>query len=116
VSQDEAPPGIRRYIDYMARPWSADLRAFNMDVTSTLPRRPKAEWEDRCQHTVTKVEHGDGLIQIRLDYSRSFDSPKALSIGLLDGILGRLRDDALMYFEDIGQGGSFDENIIGARP
>ena len=115
VKEDEAPPGIRRYIAYMGRPWTAAPHAFTMDVTSILPRTPKAEWEDRCQHVVTKVEHGDELINIRLDFHRRFDSPKALSVGLLDDILKRLRADALKYFEDVGQGERFDESIINDR-
>lgn len=115
VSDDEAPPGIRRFIDYMSRPWTTTPYMFNVDITAILPKSPKAEWEDRCQHAVTKLEHGDGLLTIRLDYHRTFDAPKMLSIGLLDETLKKLRVDALKYFEDVGQGERFDENIICGR-
>ena len=112
VSEDDAPPGVRRFIDYICRPWGVQADSYSIDITSKLPKGPKAEWSDRCQHAVTKLEHGDGLITFRFDYQRIFDKPKALSIKLLDGDLQKVRVDALKYFEDVGQGERFDENII----
>jgi hypothetical protein len=115
VIEDEAPPGVRRFIDYICRPWAVKADNYNIDITSKLPKSPKSEWSDRCQHVVTKPEHGDGLVTFKLDYQRVFDSPKTLSIKLLDEILQKARIDALKYFEDVGQGERFDENIIADR-
>lgn len=115
VSEADAPPGIRRFVEYIGRPWGHNADSFQIDIVSKLPKSEKAEWSDRCQHNVSKAEHGDGLINFRLDFHRTFDNPKPLSIKLLDDDLKKVRIDALKYFEDVGQGERFDENIISSR-
>jgi hypothetical protein len=112
VAEDEAPPGIIEFIEYIKRPWKGSADGYSIDITSKLPRRSKDPWFDRCKHTVIKEENNDGLLSIRLDYARSFDPVKDLSVALLDGLLEKTRHDALGYFEDIGKGGRFDEDII----
>jgi hypothetical protein len=112
VTAEQAPPGIGRFIGYVGRPWRTSPDAFTIDVTSKLPKRKKDDFQDRCQHTISKAENNEDLINIRLDYQRDFDIPRDLSIALLDGILQKVRADALSYFEDIGQGDRFDEEII----
>jgi len=116
VLEEEAPPGIVRFLDYIQQPWGVTADAYAIDVTSKLPIKDKKKSGilDRCQHAVSKQEFGDGLVNIKLDWQRRFDPPLKLSVKLLGDILDEAQEDALDYFEDVGQGDRFDAAILSA--
>jgi hypothetical protein len=116
VSESEAPPGIRRFLEHVARPWSASLSAYNLHLTADLAGKKDGGAKDRCTHTLTKSEEGDdNFLTIRLDWMRTFDEKKPPPFSTLEEQLKLAQKEALEYFEDIGQGDRFDENIRNAR-
>ena len=115
VSQEDIPPGIRRYVDYMSKPWGKPSNGYNMSVLSEVSGNGKGTWHDRCEHSVAKSDSDDALINIKLDYIRSYDPEQNLNFPQLDGMLKNLRSSALAYFEDVAQGERFDDNIGNSR-
>lgn len=111
VSQDDIPPGIRRYLQYMSKPWGRPANTYNISVVSDVAVSGKSAWTDKCEHAVAKADTEEALINIRLDYNRSYDPEQNLNLPQLDGMLKNLRSSALAYFEDIAQGERFDDNI-----
>jgi hypothetical protein len=109
VSQDEAPPGISRFLKHVGKPWGTQLEFFNIGITTKLPKVKGTVNFDRCHHGVAKQEHGDGLTTIRLDWQRYLEAEKNLSMTSLPELLKGAQRDALAYFEDIGQGARFDD-------
>lgn len=109
VSEDEMPPGVRRFIRYVAKPWDASLDHFNIDVTSMLPKVKHTAHFDRCTHLITKPENGEPLVTIRLDWQRFLPEDRTLSSKSLPELVEHAKADALAYFEDIGEGARFDE-------
>jgi hypothetical protein len=113
VDDEAAPPGVRRLLEYCARPWKASLESYNLQLTAPLGTPTKtAGYEDRCIHTITKSElDEDNLITVRLDYQRTFDDEKNLSMSSIKGLLNSAKQSALDYFEDIAQGDRFDDEF-----
>jgi hypothetical protein len=109
VAEDEAPPGVTRFLKYAAKPWDATPEAFNLNLTVALPKSKETVSGDRCIHSFTKAEDGDGLITIRLDWQRQFDGDKKLSMSTLPDLLKTAKKDAMSYFEDVGEGARFDD-------
>jgi len=109
VSEGDVPPGIVRFLKRVAKPWNTSLDAFSVDVTTKLPKVKSTARYDRCIHQFTKPEDNEGLVTIKLDWQRLFDEEKRLSITVLPALLASAKNDALDYFEDIGEGGRFDE-------
>jgi hypothetical protein len=111
VSQEDVPPGIRRYVQYMSKPWGKESNNYSVSVVAEVAPRGKDNWYDRCEHLVAKGEAEDALVNIRLDYNRAYEPEQNLTFSQLDGMLKNLRSSALAYFEDVAQGERFDDNI-----
>ena len=113
VDDEAAPPGVQRLLKYVARPWRVSLDSYHLQLTAPL-RTPKTTgYEDRCIHTITKSElDEDNLITVILDYQRTFDDEKNLSMSSVRGLLNSVRQSALDYFEDVGQGDRYDDKLI----
>jgi hypothetical protein len=112
VDFEELPPGLRRLLDHVAGPWQNALDFFNIDVTAKLPRTKAMNYQDRCQHQLTKREEDGGLMTVRLDYHRIYNTERPLSAIQLETLFKAVREDALAYFEDIAEGERFDELSI----
>lgn len=108
VSEQEVPPGIARFLKHVAKPWGTTPDFFNIELTAKLPQVKGAGHQDRCVHAITEPEHGDGLVTIRLDWQRSLDGAKGLSMASLPGLISSSQEAALAYFEDIAEGERFD--------
>jgi hypothetical protein len=109
VTEDEMPPGIKRFVKHVAKPWDTSLDSFHVDVTAKLPNGKNTTRFDRCTHVVTKPEDSEGLTTIRLDWQRFLTEDRTLSMGTLSDLIEQAKTDALVYFEDIGEGARFDE-------
>lgn len=109
VSEDEMPPGIRRFIKQLGKPWDDIPEFYNIVLSTLLPDTKRTVSYDRCIHSITKPEDGEGLVTIRLDWQRYLDEGRTLSIAALEELIGAATKDALSYFEDIGEGERFNE-------
>lgn len=109
VSEDEAPPGILRFVQYAARPWAATT-AEDYHLRITSPLNEESAWSERCVHTIMKTEESEGLINIKLDWQRLYSSPKLVTADSLKGILDSAQERAIAYFEDVAEGNRFDVN------
>jgi hypothetical protein len=110
VAQDELPPGMKRFIDYMARPWHGDLEQYSIQVTAELERNEK--WFDRCIHHLIKSEDPEQLLNLRFDWYRSFVEDQEATRDSLQLALDQSAAASLSYFEDLAEGNRFDEELI----
>jgi len=109
VTEDEMPPGIRRFLGHVSKPWDASLDHFHIELTTKLPKVKQTALFDRCTHVLTKPEDTEQLITIRLDWQRFFPEGRALNMSALPELVAQAEKDALAYFEDVGEGARFDE-------
>ena len=108
VNENEVPPGILRFIKYVAKPWETSADAYNIELTTKLPKLRTTVVYDRCLHSFTKSEDNEGLVNIRLDWQRYLDD-RNFSLASLPGLLETAKRDALAYFEELAEGVRFDE-------
>jgi hypothetical protein len=106
VDEEEAPPGISKFIKYMARPWNSQLDHFALQVTSHLSDTPT--WTDRCLHQLTRPDEPDSLTTLNFDWQRVFKTPTAVTETSLRDLVNACQDHALQYFEELAQGDNFD--------
>jgi hypothetical protein len=109
VAEDEMPPGIRRFLHQVTKPWDASLDHFHIELTTKLSKGKQTARFDRCTHLLMKPEHAEQLITVRLDWQRFFPDDRLLSMSALPELVAHAKADALAYFEDIGEGARFDE-------
>lgn len=110
VAESELPPGIARFISYMGRPWKGSVDHYNFNITTEISKT--AEWTDRCLHTLTKPDDPEELLTLNFDWQRTFASGRPLNENSLTEALKTSEKAALQYFEDLGEGPAFDEEII----
>ncbi|MGA8908845.1 MAG: hypothetical protein WB524_14615 [Acidobacteriaceae bacterium] len=106
VHPDEAPPGIRRFIEYVGRPWQGFLHAYSFQIVTELGQSPAGS--DRCVHTLAKAEDERELLSLSFDWQRTLTPSRPINKDVLGDIIKRARFDALKYFEDLAEGGRFD--------
>lgn len=110
IAEDELPPGIARFIQYVGRPWKK-LDHFNISITSELEET--SNWTDRCIHTITKPDDPEQLMTLQFDWQRLFKTGRATAEKTLDELLKSAEDASSKYFEELAEGNMFDEDIIG---
>jgi hypothetical protein len=110
VDDDDMPPGIRRFVEYMARPWAGSAEQYTLSLLSEL--NDQAGRKERCFHQLQKTEDPDQLIGMTFDWQRLFDPPRPVVLSSMRDMIDQAADVALDYFEDIGQGNRFDEQLI----
>ncbi len=111
VSEEETPPGIRRFIRYVAKPWGKFLDHYQISVTAELDRNDN--WHDKCIHQIIKPDDPEALLTIKFDWQREFHNPKAVNTAMLKPLLASAQDGAMDYFEDLAEGSRFDVELIG---
>src|ERR1700730_1086372 len=62
VGDDELPPGIARFIQYIGRPWKPGADYYAISITSDIASGQG--WTDRCTHQITKPEDPEQLIAL----------------------------------------------------
>lgn len=113
VAEDDVPPGIVKFIDYLGRPWKQDVESFNCQITSILGET--SAWSDRCLHTLIRPDPDvseDDLITLQFDWQRRFKSGRAVTPDTLDEMMHTAQKHSLTYFEELAEGNHFDEDII----
>lgn len=110
VDENDVPPGIARFIEYIGRPWSGKVDNFSFQITGELERNDK--WIDRCIHTIVKPEDPEQLPMLKFDWYRTFKDARPATIELVKEELGRATIDSSKYFEDLAEGNRFDEELI----
>lgn len=106
ASESDAPPGIRRGIEYLSKPWKSEVESYQYQVAAQIAKTD--EWNDRCIHNLVKQEtdEDDRLLTLHFDYQRRFAIKKGITS--LRASLATLQDVALAYFEDLAQGDMFN--------
>ena len=113
VSEDDLPPGVRRFVEYFSRPWAEKIDNYSFLVVANVAEGDG--WTDSCIHNIVKPEDQSALLTINFDYGRKFDDEKIATEDRLRSISRDVRKDALSYFEEMAEGSRFDERIIGAK-
>jgi hypothetical protein len=110
VAEEEAPPGVVRFIEYIGRPWRGALESFNLQIAANTGKGQG--YRDRCFHTIVRSEDKENLMTITIDFQRVFTAGISIQRDQLKDAVDRVEKAALRYFEDIGEGKRFDEEII----
>lgn len=111
VDEGDLPPGIARMVEYMGRPWSGGLNAFQMQLESVISE--EENWTDKCTHFLSKSNDATQLMTIQFDYGREFKTDVFVDQASLKRTIKSTSEAALEYLEDIAQGSRFDEELIG---
>ena len=106
VDLDEAPPGIRRLIDYMGKPWKGLIESYSFQIAADLDRT--AASHDRCIHTITRPEDPHELLGMVFDWQRELTPGRPINRDVLLELTKRAKADALSYFENLAEGERFD--------
>lgn len=109
VADDEMPPGIKRYIEYVGRPWQNLDRLYALSVTAKLGEKDGTS--DRCIHNIVQPEGEDTLVNMSFDWQRYYSAGKPINAEPMRDIIRTGRDGALRYFEDLAEGSRFDEKL-----
>ncbi|MCW5575708.1 MAG: hypothetical protein KIT13_06390 [Burkholderiales bacterium] len=105
----DAPPGIGRFLNYIGHPWSGKMDFFNMNLMTVLAETD--EHKDLCLHTFNKPEDDEQLPSVKLDWLREYKIQRQATSDVLKKQASVAQESALKYFEEIGEGGRFDEYI-----
>jgi hypothetical protein len=109
VDLSDAPPGIRRLIDYIGMPWNGLDKGSSFQVVGAIG--DASGWTDRCIHSFTQPESPEEISTIALDWQRTFKSGHGIHKEALVNMLGRAEQAAVAYFEEIAEGNRFDEDV-----
>jgi hypothetical protein len=110
IAESDLPPGIKRLISYIGRPWKGSLDNFNFSITGALA--DTSATMDRCIHQVTKPEEKEELMTLQFDWQRIFKEDRPITGDNLKRILEDAEEQALKYFEELAEGSRFDEDLI----
>lgn len=108
VDEEDAPPGILKFIDYVSKPWAGERPPYyRFDILADLGKTNA--WSDRCLHVLLKQEESrDQLTTIRFDWQRSLINEKPAREEFLIELMRDAEKAALDYFEDLAIGNRFD--------
>ncbi|HEX4112904.1 MAG TPA: hypothetical protein VH020_10240 [Stellaceae bacterium] len=107
ATEEESPPGIRRFIRYVSRPWGT-LDSYSFQITSELSKTDS--WSDRCVHTITQPEDREELPSLVFDWQRSFSEGRQIAPDSLKEIIGHAQRSATNYFEELAEGNRFNDD------
>lgn len=110
VAEEDLPPGIKKFIEYVGRPWARELESYSLSIASTLDETKL--WRDHCIHTITKPDQPDELMTLNFDWGRNYEEPRILGRPSLKAISEEGREASLRYFEELAEGSRFDERVI----
>lgn len=109
VEPDVAPPGVKRFLDYVGKPWKRLIDGYRFEVTGIIEEN--STHSDRCIHTLTHVEGGD-LLALKFDWQRTFAKGQLMTEDGLQKSSEAAQKSALEYFEDLAVGNRFDAELI----
>lgn len=109
VDEEEAPPGIRRFIEYVSRPWPRRSESYSFSFTSEVDS--SQGWVDTCIHTFNRSDAKDSLLNMSFDWQRKFTTGRPRTEDSLHTILRDAEKSALEYFEELAVGNRFDVEL-----
>lgn len=109
VSEEEAPPGIIRFLDYMRDPWDKVFGTYSFSIAAEVGST--SAWRDRCVHILAKGDGKDALLNLSFDWQRTFAKPRPINPKTLEEIASEAEIAALAYFEELAEGNRFDANL-----
>jgi hypothetical protein len=112
VDTDDAPPGVRRLIEHMGRPWNGLGKGSSFQIVGEIATTQG--WTDRCIHTYALPESAEEIPSISFDWQRTFKSGHGINKESLLNILKRAELDSGTYLEELAEGDRFDENVRSA--
>jgi hypothetical protein len=110
VAEDDLPPGMKRFIEYIGRPWHGLVEQYTFQITADLEKT--ADWFDRCTHIVTRTEDPEQLLTLRFDWHRTFVTGRVATRESMQEEISRAEEKSMAYFEDLAEGSRFDEELI----
>ena len=110
LAEQDLPPGVKRLIDYMGRPWGGLLDSFNMEINGQIDKA--TDLTDLCIHTLIKPEEGNELLTVQFDWQRTFGTEWQSTRSNLERVLEDALKDSIDYFEQLAEGNRFDEVLI----
>lgn len=114
VSEDELPPGVKRLISYLGRPWPNQLKYFDVQLVTTL--KSTSGYFEQCVHHITKSEGSEEkLIVLKFDWQKTYVDARTMTLDSLRTELDSSQDSALKYFEELAIGNMFDEEVLNAK-
>jgi hypothetical protein len=106
VGIDEMPPGIVEMIESTLSFWG-NAPFFSFQIVSILDETE--QHTDRCLHTIARPEDDEIIPTISLEWQRTFkDSKIPFRRGNAKDLIQKCTENALLYFETLGEGGSID--------
>jgi hypothetical protein len=103
VSVGDAPPGLRRLVEYFSQPWGT-IDALAFQVVGLVEKTEK--WRDRCSYQLAIAEAEEEKVpQFIFDWQRNFDPPTPIATGDIKRIIELSLERALGVFEQIGENG-----------
>lgn len=102
VELSDAPPGLRRLVEYYEAPWKG-VDALGINVASLIDTREG--WTDRCIHQIGKPESADKIPTFSFDWQRLYSPTRKIGAANLGHLIKQARQEALDYFEWLGQEG-----------
>jgi hypothetical protein len=112
VGVSDLPPGVRRLIDHVGKPWSGKLSQYNVELSAELGG--KDEYKDRCIHIVgsgDEENNPDRLVSVKFDWQRTYAFSRPIAVDAIRKLVAVGRGGALDYFEEVAEGSRFDEEI-----
>ncbi|WP_125469936.1 hypothetical protein [Caulobacter vibrioides] len=115
VDECDLPPGIARILEYVKRPFPQGISQMNFQVTNIIDKNK--DYTDKCIYQIIKPldTAEDQIMTLSFDWQREFHNERPVTEKSLDAICEEGRHCALEYFEHIGEGVDFDEQIISER-
>ena len=110
IAEEDVPPGIKRLLEYIGRPWKGRFENYNINLNMVISESTGAKV--RCAHNIIKPEESDQLMTLQFDWQRIFDTPWAVSKANCQRITEGAQKDALKYFEELAEGSRFDEELL----
>ncbi len=104
LEKTTTPPGVKKWLEYLGRPWAGDLVDINAKICTNLSN--DGDYADRCHHSIEyaseKVEETG--FRIILDWQRKFNKKQSISVGNFKDRIGVCKNKAFEYFEKFAQG------------
>lgn len=110
VAEEDMPPGVRRFVRYMGRPWKGDLASYSIQIAAIISRSEKHT--DRCVYTIVRPEDEEQLTSFIFDWQRDYSTGIPLRQSALTDELKRAQVGALEYFERVAEGDEWDEEQL----
>lgn len=107
ADEKDIPPGIRKMIRYLSKPWNSKLDAYLFTIVAKIDETK--DHSDRCIYTMNRSEDEDQIPNFKFDWQRKYSNPVAVEKDMLLREMHRNKKAALEYFETLAVGDAFDD-------